>query len=1091
MGRKYYIDSTTGEKIYIRDTSPSLRAYRKAADQDAIDATKQDKLTAGTNITIDENNVISATGGGGDVADVLVNNESVVDPETKIANIEIAEGEVNITLTPTSISDGTTTLNIEGKQDTLTAGENITIENNVISANGGGLVDDVKVDGESVVTNKVANIDLSSKQDKLTAGENITIEQRGSGLPAKGDIITLNLGGTEPISGTANTYRVLSIDGTHAKLMGMFSILSQSEPGKGSWYSGSAVDIAVNQTFYNALTQQAKDAIIETDFNIYKYANSNRSATHASSYDYTSKALRQEVGPRYIVTPQVSDIEEYFDHIFGYQDLYEFFTGSRTIDTHQDYIADTDNDGTGWWLTTKRNGSEFYISTYGSASDVHPVFNIDLSSFIETYLVISATGGSGEPDAYIKNASVSNNTLTLTKKDNTTVTFEDHNTTYTAGANISINNNVISATDTIYDDTEVKADIADLQTDKQDVLIAGSNITIAADGKTISATDTTYSAGTGITIANNVISATGGGGEPAAYLKSAAVSDTTLTITNKDDTTVVYDPQLIEGQIDLTLTDHYISDGTTTFEVSANPATTTATLSSIKIGNTSYAVGGNGGFDPTDAENEMTTDGFNYGRQSGSTPGQYSVALGNSVRASGYAAFAEGNGTLASGRYSHAEGANTTASGDWSHTEGQNSQATNQWAHAEGYNTRAANGCHAEGYQSNASGNYSHAEGYNSKAKGAYSHAEGYGSITDTGSFYGGHAEGYNTVLFGESGHTEGRGNRIPDDLTSSSGLTDIRTSWADNLSKFTLANGSGAHAEGEETVVHQKAGHAEGYQTKVLYKDKSDSSHAGGHAEGRLTHAYDISHAEGNATNILPATVDITNANTVKTAWLGSKNFLIAHGDGAHAEGHDTCSLWTASHAEGYKCGALSSYTHAEGQGTIASATAQHVQGKYNAEDTTKAFIIGNGTSDSARSNAMTVDWNGNIQANGLTDGTTTKTMDEVFNQMRLHEIRITNNIGTFYQVRLVLPIAHSLTKQEFIRIISSYRYVLATNELAVIGDDFNYKLIFNTQVDDSTITFHYVKSFLADGVIDRGYESINLDTARDFADNVSVIGS
>ena len=43
---------------------------------------------------------------------------------------------------------------------------------------------------------------------------------------------------------------------------------------------------------------------------------------------------------------------------------------------------------------------------------------------------------------------------------------------------------------------------------KQDTLIAGSNIQIASDGKTISATNTTYTAGDNITITNNIISAT-------------------------------------------------------------------------------------------------------------------------------------------------------------------------------------------------------------------------------------------------------------------------------------------------------------------------------------------------------------------------------------------------------------------------------------------------------------------------------------------------------------------------------------------------------------------------------------------------------
>lgn len=49
-------------------------------------------------------------------------------------------------------------------------------------------------------------------------------------------------------------------------------------------------------------------------------------------------------------------------------------------------------------------------------------------------------------------------------------------------------------------------------------------------------------AGANITIENNVISASGSGGEPDAYIKSASVSGNTLTLTNKDDTTVAFTP---------------------------------------------------------------------------------------------------------------------------------------------------------------------------------------------------------------------------------------------------------------------------------------------------------------------------------------------------------------------------------------------------------------------------------------------------------------------------------------------------------------------------------------------------------------------
>ena len=49
--------------------------------------------------------------------------------------------------------------------------------------------------------------------------------------------------------------------------------------------------------------------------------------------------------------------------------------------------------------------------------------------------------------------------------------------------------------------------------------------------------------GAGLSISNGVLSANGGGsGEPAEYLKSAAVSGNTLTLTKKDNSTVVFTP---------------------------------------------------------------------------------------------------------------------------------------------------------------------------------------------------------------------------------------------------------------------------------------------------------------------------------------------------------------------------------------------------------------------------------------------------------------------------------------------------------------------------------------------------------------------
>jgi hypothetical protein len=58
---------------------------------------------------------------------------------------------------------------------------------------------------------------------------------------------------------------------------------------------------------------------------------------------------------------------------------------------------------------------------------------------------------------------------------------------------------------------------------------------------------------------------------------------------------------------------------------------------------------------------------------------------------------------------------------------------------------------------------------------------------------------------------------------------------------------------------------------------------------------------------------------------------------------------------------------SHAEGEGTKANSKSQHVQGEYNILDTenatargTYAHIVGNGTSDSDRKNAHTLNWDG-----------------------------------------------------------------------------------------------------------------------------------
>ena len=141
--------------------------------------------------------------------------------------------------------------------------------------------------------------------------------------------------------------------------------------------------------------------------------------------------------------------------------------------------------------------------------------------------------------------------------------------------------------------------------------------------------------------------------------------------------------------------------------------------------------------------------------------------------------------------------------------------------------------------------------------------------------------------------------------------------------------------AEGDSVTASAPCSHAEGCYTKAIGY--------GSHAEGDSAEASGrASHAEGNNTT--------------------------ASGRASHAEGNSVEASGVSSHAEGMMTISSGGVSHAEGRGTIASSDYQHVQGKYNVADTSNkyAHIVGNGTADNARSNAHTLDWNGNAWYQG-----------------------------------------------------------------------------------------------------------------------------
>ena len=309
--------------------------------------------------------------------------------------------------------------------------------------------------------------------------------------------------------------------------------------------------------------------------------------------------------------------------------------------------------------------------------------------------------------------------------------------------------------------------------------------------------------------------------------------------------------------------------------------------------------------------------------------GQYSHAEGRGSISRAYTSHAEGFKTISSGEYSHAEGSATKASGYISHAEGSLTEAVGEYSHAEGFKTISSGECsHAEGNATKASGYISHAEGSSTEAVGEYSHAEGFKS---TVSGHCSHAEGLETKAIGYVSHAEGAKCQAIGGYSHAEGSKTIaQGNYSHAEGESSQALGSNSHAEGYSTIANGFYSHAEGRESI----SKAYTSHAEGF---KTISSGECSHAEGNATK--------------------------ASGYISHAEGGSTEAVGEYSHAEGYSTIANGFYSHTEGKGTITTSDCSHVQGKWNIEDTAKkyAHIVGNGSSSSKRSNAHTVDWNGN----------------------------------------------------------------------------------------------------------------------------------
>lgn len=203
-------------------------------------------------------------------------------------------------------------------------------------------------------------------------------------------------------------------------------------------------------------------------------------------------------------------------------------------------------------------------------------------------------------------------------------------------------------------------------------------------------------------------------------------------------------------------------------------------------------------------------------------------------------------------------------------------------------------------------------------------------------------------IKIDKNGHISSYGTAVA--IPNNSNWVNGSASGSVRTINASLTIGTGAVAEGVGSEASGDYSHAEGYSTA-----SGDFSHS----EGEETEANaEAAHAEGN----------LTEASGIAAHAEGDDT--VASGNGSHTEGGGTIASGLHAHAEGGSTTASGSYAHAEGTNTTANHKSQHVFGEYNVLDTstdpntergTYVEIVGKGTSNSARSNARTLDWSGN----------------------------------------------------------------------------------------------------------------------------------
>ena len=253
-----------------------------------------------------------------------------------------------------------------------------------------------------------------------------------------------------------------------------------------------------------------------------------------------------------------------------------------------------------------------------------------------------------------------------------------------------------------------------------------------------------------------------------------------------------------------------------------------------------------------------------------------------------------------------------------------------------------------------ASGDYSHAEGYNTTASGKYSHTSGYHTIADQNYMFS----------IGKFNKDTNNDNKL---FVIGNGINNSNRNDA-----FVVYNNGNVYCD--NTLNIKSLNLNDKLINNITYEDGGDDDKV------LATKYYVDNHGGGGGSGV--------GEKTNEHGGERFNDYVNNTGEGYY------------THAEGYNTHAIGDYSHSSGYNTNANSNYMTVIGKYNKISETEhyLFVVGNGTDNDNRSNALIVDINGNATIkNNLSSNNLNITNSANINNLTTSSLSSTNaNITT-----------------------------------------------------------------------------------------------